>query len=237
MSLIVTVRVSEGIIMAADSRVSVHVKQNNDETRSAAGIRHFTDSFPKIFTAPNGAGISFCGEMALGDNGMHVMVKKFIDRKVHLSTPVEKVPGLLLEDMLLQERPPATIFHVCGYLTENGEKIPCMWRVIPRKNIVEVLEGKPMVWDGEGDILARLLSPVDIRTPLGEHVPLPDYPVAFNMFTLQDAADFADYAVKVTMESMRFSLRAKTVGGQVDVLAITPGGTHWLRKKELGVSL
>jgi hypothetical protein len=35
---------------------------------------------------------------------------------------------------------------------------------------------------------------------------------------------------------MRFQPRPRTVGGPVDVLAITPEGARWVHRKELGVS-
>ena len=60
MSLIVTVRSAEGIVMAADSRVSMQVR-NEGDLKAVSGIRHYSDHFPKIFSAPNGMGISFCG--------------------------------------------------------------------------------------------------------------------------------------------------------------------------------
>lgn len=110
----------------------------------------------------------------------------------------------------------------------------CFWRIIPKKNSVEELKDKPLVWDGEGDILARLLSPVAIRTPQGSNLALPDYPVALNFFTLQDAVDFADYAIRTTEEAMRFQLRPKTVGGPRDILVITQEERFWIRKKTVG---
>ncbi len=51
---------------------------------------------------------------------------------------------------------------------------------------------------------------------------------------IQDAIDFSIYAIKTTIDTMRFQARPKTVGGPIDVLLITPEGARWIRRKELG---
>lgn len=229
MSLIVSVKVQEGIVMAADSRVSMQIRKG-DDLQNLTGIRHYSDNFTKLFAAPNEVGISFCGEMAIEKGNLNVFVERFIRERIRWDTPAGDVAPLLLEYMLKLPKVPATIFHVCGYA--DGE--PSVWRVFPKRNSVEKLEDKPLIWDGEGDILARLLSPVSLRTPTGSGMPLPDFPVALNLFSLQDAVDFADYAIKTTIDAMNFQLRPKTVGGPVDILVIRPGETQWIRKKRLG---
>jgi hypothetical protein len=50
---------------------------------------------------------------------------------------------------------------------------------------------------------------------------------------LQDAVDFAIYAIRTTIDTMRFEARPKNVGGPIDVLVLTPGGAHWIQRKEL----
>lgn len=229
MSLIVSLKVAEGIVMAADSRVSMQVRKG-DDLRGMMGICHYSDEFHKLFAAPNGAGISFCGEMAIEKGNLNVFLERFLKEKIQKDTSVAETAHALLAYMRSLPKVPASIFHVCGF---EGET-PVFWRVQPKKDLAEALEEKPLVWDGEGDILARLLSPVAMRTPQGTAAPLPDHPVALNLFTLQDAVDFADYAIRTTIETMRFQLRAKTVGGAVDLLVLKPEGPLWIRRKTLG---
>jgi fructose-1,6-bisphosphatase/sedoheptulose 1,7-bisphosphatase-like protein len=92
-------------------------------------------------------------------------------------------------------------------------------------------------WRGETDVVTRLIQPVYYKGE-GENdfKPMPYYQIEWGFFTLQDAVDFAVYAVESTIELMRFQPRPQTVGGRVDVLAITPDGARWVHKKELGVS-
>jgi hypothetical protein len=82
--------------------------------------------------------------------------------------------------------------------------------------------------------LTRLIQPVGELDADGKVIRvLPQYGVPWNFFTLQDAIDFAIFAVGATIEAIRFQPRAKTVGGAVDVLVITPTAAKWIRRKEL----
>ena len=58
-------------------------------------------------------------------------------------------------------------------------------------------------------------------------------PIIWDAMPLQDAIDFAVFAVKTTIDTIRFQARPKTVGGPIDVLILTPEGTQWIKKKEL----
>lgn len=62
---------------------------------------------------------------------------------------------------------------------------------------------------------------------------LPNEEILWGYFTLQAAVDFARYAVETTINTMRFKNVVETVGGNVDILVITPDETKWLQKTEL----
>lgn len=62
---------------------------------------------------------------------------------------------------------------------------------------------------------------------------LPFEDILWGHFTLQDAIDFARYAVETTIQTMRFKNVVETVGGSVDILVITPDETRWLQKERL----
>jgi hypothetical protein len=52
---------------------------------------------------------------------------------------------------------------------------------------------------------------------------------------LQDAVDFAVFAVRTTIDTMRFLPRLRTVGGHIDVLVIKPDDAKFLKEKQLRV--
>lgn len=81
--------------------------------------------------------------------------------------------------------------------------------------------------------LTRLVQNIAVKTPDGSYVDLPNEEILWGYFTLQDAVDFARYAVETTINTMRFKNVVETVGGNVDILVITSDETKWLQKTEL----
>lgn len=61
----------------------------------------------------------------------------------------------------------------------------------------------------------------------------PDMSILCDYFTLQDGIDFAKFAIQTTIDAMRFQSVAKTVGGPIDILVITPSKVRWVAHKEL----
>ena len=90
-----------------------------------------------------------------------------------------------------------------------------VWRVYPGRNKIDRLpaETPGACWDGERDIIARLVNPIYLKDSRGNYVEMRTPPIPWDFMTLQDAVDFATYAIKTTMDTMRFQLRPKTVGG------------------------
>src|SRR5581483_11686274 len=90
----------------------------------------------------------------------------------------------------------------------------------------EVIHG--CTWGGQADVIQSLLlsPPVQAGVPGG-------FPVIWETFSPQDAVDFALFAVKTTIDTMRFQARLKNVGGPVDVLLLTPRDSAFIQKKQL----
>lgn len=61
----------------------------------------------------------------------------------------------------------------------------------------------------------------------------PEMEIAWDLMTLQDGIDFAEYAIKTTIDTMRFQMAPKTVGNPIDILIIKPNGAKWIKHKEL----
>lgn len=59
----------------------------------------------------------------------------------------------------------------------------------------------------------------------------PPYPV----FSLQDAIDYAEFLIDTTIAHQRFSPMIPNVGGDIDLALVTPfDGFQWIRQKRLG---
>ena len=58
-------------------------------------------------------------------------------------------------------------------------------------------------------------------------------PIVWDAMTLQDAIDFSIYAIRTTIDTMRFQARPKNVGGDIDVLLLTHNRkSGWIQRKE-----
>lgn len=234
MSFIISVYTNEGIIMASDSRTTyttTNVLPTGIIDRQI-GVQ-ITDTTYKTFLCQGRIGISTCGS---GDvNGVPITgyIEDFIKQNTDEKSTVESTANGLLDYFSCFDPLPATNFIIAGYNLE-GTRRELRRVYISSKEIVEEDCSRPGAsWDGESDVFKRIVKPVAINNGDGQYFDLPAYSTGFNFFTLQDAINYAEYAVDVTIKTMFFQNRAKTVGGPIDILAIKPTGGFWIQRKEL----
>lgn len=233
MSLVVTLNVREGIVMAADSRLTLNSTNNQPGGQVVNVAVGLSDSNRKLFVTPNHVGIGTYGQADI----QGVPIAGFIDSFIS-TLPANTDPHQTAQNLLAHFRGmtpiPNTSFHVAGY---NAATPPIdeIWTVEVQNNrIQQVNQGQQgMAYGGEGDIVARLIQPVALQGPSNTWQPLPPVSIPFNFFTIQDALDFAVYIIRTTIESIRFQTRPKTVGGPIDVLVVRPWGHEWVNLKKL----
>jgi len=244
MSLIVTIFVREGMVMSSDSRLTLNSNQGQPGAQIVQQLAvSQSDTNNKTFLAPNNIGISTCGAADINGVPIAGFIESFIAENLQgqpTAIEVDQVPTLLLNYFRALPVSPATIFHVGGYKKEQEKFIQHVYVVdiqaasITRVNLPGVFGEQGAAWNGETDILTRLVNPVFLKN--GEiYQQLSTYSIPFQFFTLQDAIDFSVYAIATTIDSMRFMPRAKTVGGPIDVLVIKPQSAEWIQKKNLHV--
>lgn len=237
MSFAITVYVREGIVMAADSRLTLNRTAHQDGKPVERLMVSQTDSNQKLFLAPNGMGVLTYGDAAVGNVPLAGYVQSFFDESLPGEADVCAVAEALLAFFRACQPVPATHFHVAGYSPGAGGSEQQVWHVDVAGNRCKRLNpvrGQGASWGGETDILARLLQPVAELDAQGKVVrKLPRHEIPWSFFTLQDAIDFAIFATRSTIDAIRFMPRAKTVGGPIDVLVLQPGGSHWIQRKTL----
>jgi len=82
------------------------------------------------------------------------------------------------------------------------------------------------------DIIDALMSTIQIASSDGTTVSPVKMPIIWDAMSVQDAIDFAIYAVRTTIDTIRFQARPKSVGGPIDVLLLTPEKAHWIQRKQ-----
>lgn len=238
MSFVITLTTQEGIVMASDSRLTISTFGEVDGKQVVnTGISQSDTSY-KTFLVNNAFGISTFGAATVQGVPLSGYIDAFILEQISSSTSLEEIPSLLISYMKSLPELIDAGFHVAGYTIKDGKKSPYVSRVYSINdridNAVPAQHLRGAIWDGETDIMTRILNPnLFIREANEQYTPLLNYGIPFDLFTLQDAIDFAVYAVRATIDTMRFQLRYKTVGGSVDVLVIQPEKATWLQRKTL----
>lgn len=262
MSLIVTVYVNDGIVMASDSRTTL---TNTRRTGSKTIQNNFplSDSTFKTFLCSNDCGISACGAASYNNKPIAGYIENFIEEQIHNNTDINEMPKLLLDYFDRLDKDTVAIFHVCGYEKKDGKLMQHAYRVVTgaNKSVKDMINPGThgAFWNGETTVMAKLLkgqiinpnyiSVDNLNLQLGEAPPAiikkaividattveiyDDTDIAWDYMSLQDAIDFSRYAIETTVKTMQFQSVAKTVGGPIDILTITPNGGKWIKHKKI----
>ncbi len=243
MSFIITVYVPSGIVMASDSRQSITIQRRDNTGKEYPPLQTVSSDFvyKTYLLKEQQIGISTFGESLLGKVPMDFHLKEFEEEDLSAKDDVETVANKLLNFFKRKFPTSDTSFHIAGYQKKDKLSIPfvyhCNVKRAELKRLNHSQEANKILygasWGGEGDIIAEILQPAWTRDKSGKFIQIQKPPIIWDAMPLQDAIDFAVYAVKTTIDTIRFQARAKTVGGPIDVLLITPEGTNWIKRKEL----
>ena len=235
MSFIIAVHVNEGIVVASDRRTTYsNTIEMKNKTINRIGV-HTTDSTDKTFICPNGASISTCGESSIKGIPITGFIEDMIRKKINKDCLVDDMPNILINYFNEIGENTNTNFLIVGYQKENENDVQKIYKVVLQGGMVEQIDtnSQGAIWDGEILTLTRILQNTYIKQSDGTFKELPHEEILWNFFTLQDAIDFARYAVETTINTMRFKNVVETVGGKVDILIVKPEKTEWLQKDEL----
>lgn len=235
MSFIIAVYVKEGIVLASDSRTTyTQTIQNGNLTTIKIGV-HFTDTANKTFLCPNNIAIATCGDSSLAGAPITGYIEAFIRENMDQNSDIADVPQMLIDYFHTTPETPNTNFIVAGYRSENNvllQKI--IWLNVQSGDISPIdTTASGAKWDGETTTLSKILQHTYMRDATGAEIDLGKSEVLWELFTLQDAIDYAQYAVDVTIKTMHYSNVVETVGGPIDILVIKPDKTFWIQHKEL----
>ena len=238
MSFIIAVYVNEGIVLASDRRTTYTItEKKEDKIIQKIGI-HTTDSTDKTFICPNGAGISTCGTASLQNKPITGFIQEMIRTQVSTETKISEMPKIICDYFAQFEEKIDTDFLIAGYeIDENGVKKQKVLGLDLKTGSVTARDtsSQGAVWDGETATIVRLVVADSVKQKDGSFIDVPQEGILWQYFTLQDAVDFAKYAVETTVKTMHFKNVVETVGGSVDILVITPDKTEWLQKEVLKV--
>jgi hypothetical protein len=231
MSLVVTLYVPSGIVMAADSRMTVLRAEDRGEADQKTRVEQqlvLSDSAYKVVELKTvGVGMSLYDAGVIDNQPMESHVRRFEEEALSSNDDVRTVANKFME-YLQKKHPSANVgFHVAGYRTEGKASVPYVLvghtvheKAIRRVNATD--EGQlqfGVVRAGDVLVANRLIDP--------NYLPL------FAAMPLQDAIDYAVHLIRATIDTLRFEPRYPSVGGPIDVLVIRSDGPQWVQRKEL----
>jgi hypothetical protein len=265
MTVIVSVKINDGVVMAADSAGSM---PSGQVYLHANKITHLSDVLP-LGAMSTGAG-------GIGDESVETLLKDLRRRFAGLepSYPTWRLePGsYTVEDVarrlrtfLFEEKALAIAdetnlqVRICGY--SAGRRLAEVWEVNitgrtchePRCVMGESEFG--VLWDGQYEALNRLIlgTGFEIGAALARHGVAPDQvsnvqaglvadlyvTLSVPAMPIQDAIDLARFLVETAIGFVRFAvLLPKSVGGAVQIAVITKHeGFCWVQRRGLDAPL
>lgn len=263
MTIIVSVKINDGIVMASDSASTF---ANGQTYLTADKIVNLVKGLP--------IGVMVTGNGGIGLESIATLFKD-IRRRLDGSAKHEWALDHTSYTMqLVAERVRAFLFEekneaqgletwmqlrLCGY--SAGRPLPEVWEVMLRgkdcgpPELIRPEESFGVNWDGEYEALNRLILGVgtgfkEAAVNLGlSETQAPEIErkvmrhlyedLALSAMPIQDAIDLARYLVDTTAGFIRFSIRKqpKSVGGPVEIAAITKHeGFRWVQRRHFYTS-
>lgn len=258
MTINVSVRVPDGIVLASDSLASsfkpvqANIQlQPFDCAKCGAKIKPGPMQAPvgvlpgsstplasKLFYVGN-YGVTFFGAAAINGRSIfnHVMMfrTKSFDPKDGLAGIASTLAGQLQEavlaDPMIKQAPPGTPivgFQACGYDEADID--------VGQTSVVTLIAGKdPTIKEQKREFGVTVTGQQEVAKKLFANLPggISAQP-NFTTMTLPDAIDYAKFLVQTTSDYQRFADMVPNVGGPVEVALITKWiGFRFVQRKKL----
>ena len=261
MSLAIGVLSPDGIVLAADTRLTLQAKLDN-----GCELRFPYDNATKIFSfrpPHNYIGVLFLGKDVIGDLPVRAYMALFERSLGNKRLPVKKFATKMAEFFRKhweekEKEPPAdqeirfmlfgfdedAVFGTAYVFSLPGDPDPHVWDAAKKFGIL---------WSGDTTIANRIIAGFDnnLFSILKQELKLGDNDLArlavvlgkklrlffpIHQMTLQDCVDMASFFVRSTIEIGRLAVTRGAVGGRVEVALITPNeGFRFLNKQEIVV--
>jgi hypothetical protein len=231
MSLVVTVYVPSGIVLAGDSRMSVLRTEDQEENGQKLRMQQqlvLSDAAYKVVELRKvPVGISVYDSGVIDNQPVESQVRRFEEEVLAQDDDIRTVADKFLDHFRSRHPNVGVGFHVAGYRVEGRASVPyvLVGHTTREQGIrrVNAMDNGTLQFGvvRAGDVLVanRLIDE--------QYLPL------FAAMPLQDAIDYATHLIRTTIDTLRFEPRFPSVGGPIDVLIVTPDGMHWVQRKQL----
>ena len=259
-SLGVVVKGPEGVVLAADTRVTLTAQR-----QGVPPLLVNFDNATKLLTfgSPhNAVGAVTYGDAIIGTRTAHSFIPEFELNLGKCRLPTDQYAQQLSEFFQKRWREagmPSEVtasggmsFIVGGY-EENKPYGAVFLFNVPRdpQPVEQNPDGFGMTWGGQLAIANRIihgydpgllpilgerfkLSESQIRELEGDLKPNFEYTVPYEVLPLQDCVDLATFLIRTTMTAQDLAVAVRGVGGTIEVATITRmDGLKWVQKKKI----
>jgi len=278
MTICISVRVSEGLVLAADSMATVEGEYNNGKITQKGVLKTFPNARKLTQMKDYPIGILSWGSYMIGDRTVDSLIREYEyslpslieEREKRRLRRIQGVEELEEYSFSVKELSDGLRNHIRNYMNKINidqrefhiglmvggysykEFYPEQWRMtFPNSKIESVREGLSPCganWYGVTDAIVRfhwgrddkagqLISEkfnID-KDEVMETLSQLQYPTLFEAMPLQEAIDYAYFLVNIAIGRARYVVGAPTVGGDVDIVAITPNEFKWVKRKEWNI--
>ena len=216
MSLLVSVFLEDGIVMASDSRTTYKYSSGNK----------YVDTTYKTVLMDGKYGISHCLNATVNGKTIDYHLQNFM--KKYKGKGLTKIPELLKE-YFLNLKPDCVIeFLVCGYIKETRYG----YRVNTQEKIEKFNTNPNIVyWAGNRTMPSRLFSPNLYFKKGNKYVKHGFDPLREKPFSIPEGIDLAEFIINTSKKAMSYQNCDQNIGGPIDVLIIKPYEAYWYRRK------
>lgn len=238
MSLGIAVSVPEGLVLSADTRV----------TLTRGNLRVDFDNASKLFVLNDRVAAVTYGAGSIAGRTIHSLIP---DAKIYIENQADS------ESFNVRDYAIALHNFFSSYWAGHGNPAgeDQVWFLVAGINPGEVYGEHYTVgplgsggvdppnarfgmrWGGQTDIVLRLIN--GYAPALSPRLEDKDrgkvaMPIPFDSLPLQDAVDLTIFLTRATIAMQGFSVLSRGVGGMIEVLTITPQeGIQWIQKREI----
>ena len=262
MSLGVVVKGPEGIVLAADTRITLNAQGPGLQSPLLVNFDNATKLLS--FGSPhNWVGAVTYGDATIGSRTAHSFVPELEPTlgctRLTVLEYAEKLSAFFLQrwqDAGMPANVPANggmNFIVGGFGAEAPYGEVFLFNIPRSPDPGPRNEGTNfgMTWGGQLEIASRLIhgydprilrliqSELNVPSDKAEEFrqkagPALEYRIPYDVLPLQDCVDLAAFLIRTTITAQNFAIAVRGVGGSIEVAAITrTEGLKWVQKKDL----
>ena len=262
MSLGVVVKGTEGIVLAADTRITLNAQSPNLQSPVSVNFDNAT-KFLSFGCPHEWVGAVTYGVATIGNRTAHSFIPELEPtlgkNRMTVLEYAEKISAFFRQRWSDSGMPADVAPHGgmsfivggFGYQEPYGEVF--LFNIPQSPKPASRNEGRNfgMTWGGQLEIASRLIHGFDpsllqlIQTEL--EVPSAkaeefrqkiaaelEYRIPYDVLPLQDCVDLATFLIRTTITAQNFAIGVRGVGGSIEVAAITrTDGLKWVQKKDL----